>query len=88
MRGVLATLSVLSAIASLVIGLAYLIETGLANVRPEMITLWAATLAVGVVTGAAARRIAARQRVGLMRSTVSLFVSLVALVVGVIAFLA
>ena len=87
MRGVLATLSVLSVLASLSVGLAYLLKPELSSARIGIITLWAATLAVGLVTGAAARRTAARERVGLMRSTVALFVAVVALVVGVLAFL-
>lgn len=86
MRGLLATLSVLSAMASLVIGLTYLLAPNVASVRTFSIILWTTTLIIGVVSGSAARKAVARERAGLARSTIALFVSIVSLTVGVVAF--
>jgi hypothetical protein len=85
MRGLLATLSALSAIASLSLSLSALLVQILN--RDLSILLWAATLTIAVITGTLARKNAVRERVGLARSTMGLMLSMCSLVVGIVAFL-
>ena len=85
MRGLLATLSALSAIASVVLALSALITDTMP--REVGITLWATTLSVAVITGTIARKNAVRERAGLARSTIGLMLSFCSLIVGIIAFL-
>ena len=84
MRGLLATLSVISAIASLSLPLSSFVAT---PNREASIIIWAATLVIAVIAGTIARKQAVRNRVGLGRSTIGLMVSICALIVGIIAYL-
>lgn len=85
MNGVLATLAAISAFASLSLALSALLADFIT--REVSIILWAVTLTVAVVVGTLARKAAARERVGLGRSTIGLMLSLCSLIVGIVAFL-
>jgi uncharacterized membrane protein YecN with MAPEG domain len=85
MRGLLATLSALSAIASVALALTALISGSMP--REVGIVLWAATLSIAVIAGTIARKNAMRERAGLARSTIGLMLSFCSLIVGIVAFL-
>ena len=85
MRGLLATLSALSAIASLTLALSALLTDSIA--RETTIILWAATLTIAILFGSNARKNAVRERAGLARSTIGLMLGVCSLIVGIFAFL-
>lgn len=85
MRGMHATLSVISAFASLALSLSAFLSV--IPVRETTIILWVATLTIAMISGTIAHEKAVRERSGLARSMIGLIIAVISLVVGIVGFL-